>query len=141
MSKAELTYQAARNRNWPAGINRKRKQLEQQRISLKEESQTAQWLFAALLFFDGIPHGSLSNLRELRGILSKIGSAFSGHMLNGSNYAKKYLLLAFKVKNLPSARGPPLLKSWLFKISEYGGLPYGKAILHKKGPGCLWPGH
>lgn len=140
MSKTEYDCQTAR-KNRSDGVIRKRKQLDRQKIPLTKEPQVARWLLTALLFFDRIPHGSLSNFRELWGILSKKRSSFSGYPLGRSNYVKRCLLPAFKVKITPSVRGPPLLKSWLFKISEDGGLPHGKAILHKEGPRCLWPGY
>lgn len=94
--------------------------------------QTVQWLFAALLFFDKIPHDSPNFDRELWGILSKRVGIFLRRGAGKSNYVKKWILLPFKPEICPPIRGPPLLKSWLFKISEDGGLPHGKAILHKE---------
>ena len=111
MSKAEFAYQATRDKNWSAGIKRKRKQLNRQKIPLAKKPQAARWLLAALLFFDGIPHNFLSNFRELWGIPSKKDCLSSQIALFRSNYAKRCLLLPFCI-NLPhSVRGPPLLKS------------------------------
>lgn len=52
--------------------------------------QTAKWLFAAFLFFDNIPRNSLSNSRELWGILSN-GCA------NFRCFYRKYQLMGKKV--------------------------------------------
>lgn len=55
MSKWEFTFQENESRKWSAGICRKRKQLELQKILRVKEPQAARWLLAVLLFFDGIP--------------------------------------------------------------------------------------
>lgn len=77
---------------------------------LKMRPQTA-WLFAALLFFDKIPHNSLSNYGELWGILSKKMHSRFLSMPYESNFAKRCLLLPFDADQSYPARGPPLLKS------------------------------
>lgn len=54
-----------------------------------KKPQAAKWLFAAFLFFDSIPHNSLSNFRELWGMLSNCLSglySFGGIM---SEFGKK----------------------------------------------------
>ena len=51
--------------------------------------QTAKWLFAAFLFFDNIPHNSLSNSRELWGILSNGCANFRCFYRKISAYGEK----------------------------------------------------
>lgn len=130
MSKVKFASRVVKREGWLSKIGHKRKPNNRQKTSLTKELRTVKWLFAALLFFDRTPHNSLSNSRELWGILSKKILFLLRSIPYESNYAKRCLLLTFKVNTWGSTRGPPLLKSCLFKISENGGwgpLPRRKA--------------
>ena len=107
MSKAKSIGWTTKRKDWSAGTWHKRKPDSRTKIPLVKEPQTDQWLFAALLLFDRIPHNSLANFRELWGILSKKGGKFPNSPRIFSRNGKICLLKYFEVNKCHRARAPP----------------------------------
>ena len=113
-----------------------------------KKSQAANWLLATFLFFDSIPHNSLSIFRELWGILSNDFANFHPFYRKTPTFGRKghfvKKLLSQVILHtwpLPMIRAPPLLKFGFTPASYQISEESEETILHtryfrKKDPFC-----